>query len=167
MKIEFESSTEIQELCALLQEIYPAALCVTVDDLTDARDEKEDAELPWNWDGYHPTLRKCMPSDQNKEHTGERLYTHEEVFGRGTVWEEITVKGRRFLRRPIPADTAFAPEEDLIFLAGQLDAYFALVDAGVISMPTVAKITGQAEPYLVDLCRIWARRTANWRELDD
>lgn len=150
MKIEFESRGEIRSICKLLQEIYPAAICVTAEDLDDVCGN--DCKLPWDSDGFHPTLKVT--------HTpkAERLYTHREVFGQGQVWEEVEQDGKTYLRAVTSASTPFIKEESMIFLAGQVDAWFRLVEAGKCTIPDMADLTGQMEQYLVDLCRIWGRR---------
>ena len=152
MKIEFESREEIQRLAAVLQDhVFPAPIIVEPSELLDTCGGNTDRPLPWNADGFH------IPFTIIGNNT-ERLYTHEEIFGRGVVWEEVEQDGKKFLRRVISGDTPFMREEDMIYLAGQLDAYFQLIGVGCNTMGDVAKITGQMEPLLVDLCRIWSRR---------
>lgn len=184
MKIEFESREEVKQLADALQNgIYPAPIVISAEDLLAA--SNGNCTLPWGSDGFHlpisikgekaketvnkevdkpvtkpgPT-RVCQKC--NKRHK-RRLYTHEQVFGRSGTWEEVEKDGKKYLRRVIAAENPFQSEESLIFLAGQLDGLFQAVDAGQRTIGDIARITGQMEPYMWDLCRIWGRRQSGER----
>lgn len=168
MKIEFESRNEINEFCEMLQDIYPAALVIDADGMADVVFGNSDRDLPWNSDGYHMCAHMRAEEKVNKEEadksgdkTAEKpnpLYTYERVIGRGVVWEEVTMDGKKYLRRVISGSSPLQREEDMIYLAGQLDAWYQMVGLGVRRMSDVAEATGLSEPYLVDMCRIWNRR---------
>lgn len=173
MKIEFESRSEIDNFCELLQDIYPAALVIDTDDMADVAFGNSDRDLPWNSDGYHMSAHMRTEETVNKKvdnkadkgadknaNNPDALYTYDQVFGRGVVWEEVTMDGKKYLRRVISGLTPFQREEDMIYLAGQLDAWYQMVGIGVRRMADVADATGLSEPYLVDMCRIWSRRMA-------
>ena len=129
--------------------------------------------LPWGPDGFHlpisirgeneqqeivrlGTNRICQKCQKPPRHK-QRLHTHEQVFGRTGTWEEIEKDGKKYLRRVIPAESPLQSEESLLFLAGQLDAYFQLMSNGQRSIGDIVRINGDLEPYMLDLCRIWAR----------
>ena len=176
MKLEFESKEEILRLVNTLQNgSHPMPIVISAEDLVGAI--SGNYMLPWGSDGYHlpisikgeeeqlETVRlgtsricqKCHKPPRHKRH----LYTHEQVFGRCGTWEEIEKGGKKYLRRVIPTEAPFQSEESLLFLAGQLDAYFQLVSSEQRTIGDIARITGQLEPYMWDLCRIWSRREAS------
>lgn len=176
MKIEFESREEVQRLADALQNgIYPAPIIIRAEELLEA--SNGNMQLPWGSDGFHlpisikgeevkkavdkpvgklGTNRVCQKGHKKK--CRRKLYTHEQVFGRNGTWEEVEKNGKKYLRRVIAAESPFQSEESLIFLAGQLDAFFQMVDAGQRTIGDIARITGQLEPFMWDLCRIWGRR---------
>lgn len=181
MKIEFESREEVKQLADALQNgIYPAPIIISAEDLLAA--SNGNCTLPWGPDGFHlpiaikgeevnkevdKPLAKSDPTRICKKCSTrhkQRLYTHEQVFGRSGTWEEVEKDGRKYLRRVISADVPFQSEEALVFLAGQLDAYFQMIGAGQRSIGDIARVTGQMEPYMWDLCRIWGRRQSGERK---
>lgn len=169
MKLEFESMEELQQLASALQNgAHPMPIVISVEDLMEAANGN--CMLPWGSDGYHLPIsiknenkipeklgpsricQKCLPKHK------PRLRTYEQVFGLSGTWEEVERGGKKYLRRVLPAEAPFQSEESLLFLAGQLDAYFQLVSDGQRTIGDIARITGQTEPYMWDLCRIWERR---------
>lgn len=137
MKIGFESRREIRQLATILQNnIYPAPIIIEPSDLLDVCSGDGNRPLPWDTDGFHiPITIKDEKTDGNEQH----LYTHEEVFGRGVIWEEVKKDGKVYLRKAISGNTPFTKEEEIIYLAGQLDGYFQLVRAGGHTMRDVAQ----------------------------
>lgn len=176
MKIEFESRDEIRKLTDALQNgIYPAPIIISAEELLEA--SNGNMQLPWGSDGFHLPIAIKGEEESNKadktvskpvgnpvhkkahkQKHRRQLYTHEQVFGRSSTWEEVEKDGKKFLRRVISAESPFQSEEALIYLAGQLDGFFQAVDSGQRTIGDIARITGQMEPYIWDLCRIWGRR---------
>lgn len=178
MKIEFESREEIKQLADALQNgIYPAPIIISAEDLLEA--SNGNMQLLWGSDGFHlpisirdeeannkgdKPVSKSVHKKVHKKKYRRQLYTHEQIFGRCGTWEEVEQNGKKYLRRVISGEKPFQSEEALIFLAGQLDACFQLVDAGQRTIGDVARITGQMEPYMWDLCRIWGRKQSGERK---
>lgn len=181
MKIEFESRSEIQRMATVLQNtIYPDSIIIDIEDILDACGNSDDRPIPWNMDGFHPfieitddtpemhhpeiTKNADKTNESDKIENSGQLFSYLEVFGRGQVWEEVIQDGKKYLRRVVSGDTPFTSEENLIYLAGQLDSFFQLIRSDQYTYKEVSDLTGQTEEHLVDLCRIWSRRTAGHRK---
>lgn len=145
MKIEFESRMEIQRICSLLQDIFPAAICITTDDLTDARDGSVDRELPWNWDGFHPCIEvadKKVDKAVNK-----------------TVDKEVS-KGPH----PMECDCMMDPDgwaecDFCSFVSGQLDAIFRCMREGKLSLRDAVEVTGRSAVEIKHLYNVWVQKS--------
>lgn len=170
MKLEFDSRNEIARLCSLLKEIYPGALCVSVDDLLDAKNNAPDRDLPWNFDGFHPKIEISDDAQaEKKESNKDQFYTYDQVFGRGTVWEEVEKDGKKYLRRVAKHNDPFTPTEHWAYEAGRIAMAFQLYRNEKISLMTGTHHTGRSKVEFLDLYHMWVRRayTENKRRSAD
>ena len=71
MKIEFESKDEIRRLATVLQnDIYPAPIIISIEDLLDVCSGESDHPLPWSLEGLHLPIMPIVIKDNKEEHDG-------------------------------------------------------------------------------------------------
>ncbi len=127
MKITFDSRQEIARLSTILQDIYPAALCISTDDLLDARafqngQKPKHLPLPWNTDGFH------LPIMLN-------------------VFEEDSAQ-----RSENKGSCQIGSFED-----GQMDMIFSCLKENLLSIQNAVELTGRSKEEIQYQYQLWKR----------